>query len=156
MGSTAVTAVVRFSQTCSHTHASAEYNGDLSSFLLWYTQFAESPNMYESTLAMSGLSRGGGRKGGWAKRQRTPKEVPPPHNYTVRPGLQSSFPTSSGVVNAAKLVNIVGGAKTVHAFSRHSQRAMLVLQCQDQRQLLSQQLHLCSSVCPHHNPKQQI
>ena len=87
MGSTAVTAVVRFSQICSHTHASAEYNGDLSSFLLWYTQFAESPNMYESTLAMSGLSRGGGRKGGRAKRQRTQKEVPPPHNYTVRPGL---------------------------------------------------------------------
>ena len=102
------------SQICSHSLAAAAFNGDLSSFLQWYTECAESPNI--STLAMTGLSRGRGRKGGKAKRQRTRKTLPPPDNYTLRPGLQSSLP-SGGVSNTGTLVNISGGAETVYAVS---------------------------------------
>ena len=50
------------SQICSHTIAAAESNGELAFFLQLYTKCAESPNI--STLAMSGLARGGGKKGG--------------------------------------------------------------------------------------------
>lgn len=77
------------SQLCSHTLAVAERNGDLSSFLQWYTTYAESPNI--STLAMSNLPRGRGRKGGRAKRQRNRSYNPPPiDNVAVRPGMQTS------------------------------------------------------------------
>ena len=103
------------SQICSHTLAGAEYNGDLSSFLLWYTQCAESPNI--STLAMTGLSRGRGRKGGKVKHQRTRNRLPPPDNYTVRPGLQSPLPRFRGIVNSGTLVSITGGAEAINAVS---------------------------------------
>ena len=75
------------SQLCSHTVAVAERNGDLSSFLQWYIKYAKNPNI--STLAMSGLPRGRGRKGGKAKRQRNRTCNPPIDNITVRPGLQT-------------------------------------------------------------------
>ena len=74
------------SQICSHTLAAAQHNSDLSAFLQWYTQNADNPNI--SALAMIGLSRGRGRKGGVPKRQRTRKSLPNPDLYTIRPGLQ--------------------------------------------------------------------
>lgn len=74
------------SQICSHTLACAQRNGDLASFLHWYVQYAENPNI--STLAMSGLSSGRGRKPGKAKRQRSRKETPLVDNYTLRPAIQ--------------------------------------------------------------------
>ena len=64
------------SQICSHTIAAAESNGELASFLQWYTKCAESPNI--STLAMSGLPRGRGKKGGKPKRQRAKQTRLPP------------------------------------------------------------------------------
>ena len=50
------------SQLCSHTLAVAERNGDLLSFLQWYTTYAKNPNII-STLAMGDLPHGRGRKG---------------------------------------------------------------------------------------------
>ena len=78
------------SQLCSHTLAAAEHNGDVLSFLQWYTRYAESPNI--STLAMTNLPRGRGRKGGKPKRQRNRNYNPPIDNITVRPGLQTANP----------------------------------------------------------------
>ena len=78
------------SQLCSHTLALAEHNGDLLSFLQWYTTYAKNPNI--STLAMSDLPHGRGRKGGRAKRQSTLNCNPPLiDNVTVRPGMQTSL-----------------------------------------------------------------
>ena len=53
------------SQICLHTLAAAEHNHDLSASLQWYTQSADNHNI--SALAMAGLSRGRGRKGGVPK-----------------------------------------------------------------------------------------
>ena len=88
------------SQICSHTIAAAESNGELASFLQWYTKCAESPNI--STLAMSGLPRGRGKKGGKPKRQRAKQTRLPPDNYALRPGL---LPTGGGIMNAGGIVN---------------------------------------------------
>ena len=75
------------SQICSHTLACAQHSGNLPSFLQWYVHYAENPNI--STLAMSGLSSGRGRKGGKPKRQRSrKKEVPVVDNYSLRPALE--------------------------------------------------------------------
>ena len=90
------------SQLCSHTLAVAEHNGDLLSFLQWYTTCAKNPNI--STLAMSDLPRGRGRKGGRAKRQRTRNCNPPLiDNVTVRPGMQTSVNSD---VRFGTLVNV--------------------------------------------------
>ena len=83
------------SQICSHVLAAAHDNGELGSFLSWYSEHADSPNI--STLALSGLSRGRGRKGGQPKRQRK-KPVPPPDNYTVRPGMAGPSSASEGSI----------------------------------------------------------
>ena len=76
------------SQICSHVLAAAECN-ELHSFLEWYTMCAESPNI--SILALNGLPRGCGRRGGRAKHQRNRNSHPPIYNVTSRPGMQSSF-----------------------------------------------------------------
>ena len=91
------------SQICSHVLAAAERNNELHSFLEWYTMCAESPNI--SILALSGLPRGRGRKGGRAKRQRNRNSHPPIDNVTSRPGMQSSFFNNVGVTCGA-LVNV--------------------------------------------------
>ena len=62
------------SQLYSHTLAAAERNGDLLSFLQWYTHYAKSPNI--STLAMTNLPRSRGRKGGKPKHQRNKNPNP--------------------------------------------------------------------------------
>lgn len=99
------------SQVCSHTLACAECNGDLAIFLQWYVQCAENPNI--STLAMSGLARGRGRKGGRAKRQRSRKEVPPVDNYTLRPALRSSSQNISAVSSGSGVINIAAASSAV-------------------------------------------
>ena len=91
------------SQLCSHTLAVAERNDDLSFFLQWYTTHAKRPNI--STLAMSNLPRGRGRKGGRAKRQRNRSYNPPIDNVTVRPGLQTAFMNNNDV-RYGTLVNV--------------------------------------------------
>ena len=75
------------SQICSHTLAEAEHNGDLVSFLQWYINSGQTPNI--STLALSGLPRGRGQKGGKPKRQRSKVTSTALDNFTVRPGLVS-------------------------------------------------------------------
>ena len=62
------------SQICSHTIAAAESNGELAFFLQWYTKCAESPNI--STLAMSGLPHGHGKKGGKPKQGAKQTKIP--------------------------------------------------------------------------------
>ena len=95
------------SQICSHVLATAECNNELRCFLEWYTMYAENPNI--STLALSGLPRGRGRKGGRAKRQRNRNSHPLVDNVTVRPGMQSSF---HGVTCGA-VVNVTSATGTV-------------------------------------------
>ena len=77
------------SQVCSHTLAVAEQNGELK-FLQWYVKLGQGPNL--SSIALSGLPKGRGQKGGRPKRQRARSSNPVPDNYTLRPGLASSTP----------------------------------------------------------------
>ena len=75
------------SQICSHTIAAAEQNQELLEFLEWYVKLGQAPNL--SSLALSGLPKGRGQKGGRAKRQRSRSTTPGPDNYSLRPGLVS-------------------------------------------------------------------
>ena len=90
------------SQICSHTVAASECNGELELFLRWYISCAENPNI--STLAMSGLPRGRGNKGGKPKRQRARQQKPLPDNYSLRLGLQPTLPAWPGTVNTGEIV----------------------------------------------------
>jgi len=78
------------SQVCSHTLAVAEQNGELLKFLQWYVKLGQGPNF--SSIALSGLPKGRGQKGGRPKRQRAKSSNPVPDNYTLRPGLALSTP----------------------------------------------------------------
>ena len=106
------------SQICSHTLACAQRSGDLPSFLQWYVQYAENPNI--STLAMSGLSTGRGRKGGKAKHQRSRRDSLPVDNYSLRPGMepptavhnQSTSGTGSISIDATSSAVVVAPAFT--------------------------------------------
>ena len=91
------------SQVCSHTLTTAEHNGDLAAFLQWFTQFARTPNI--SALAMSGLPRGRGRKGGKPKQQCNRKQLPPPDNYSCRLGLLSACCAQDSVINSG-MINV--------------------------------------------------
>ena len=57
------------SKICAHTVAVAEKNGELLTFLQWYIRTNQEPNI--TSLAMSGLPSGRGRKGGVPKRKRS-------------------------------------------------------------------------------------
>jgi len=83
------------SQLYSHTLAVAECNDDLSSFLQWYSTHVKCPNI--STLPMSNLPRGRGRKRGKAKHQRNRSCNSPIDNVTVPPGLQTAFMNNNDV-----------------------------------------------------------
>ena len=56
-------------------------------FLQWYIKSGKTPNL--STLALSGLPRRRGQKGGKPKRQRSKITSLAPDNFTLRPGLVS-------------------------------------------------------------------
>ena len=68
-----------------HSSAVAERNCELMTFLQWYIKSGTTPNI--STLALSGLPRGRGQKGGKPKRQRSKITSSAPDNFTLRPGL---------------------------------------------------------------------
>ena len=85
--------VVSYSQICSHTIAVAEQNGELMNFLQWYVKSGQTPNL--STVALSGLSRGRGQKGG---RQRSKVKTTAPENYSLQPGLVSTTAESASPV----------------------------------------------------------
>ena len=72
---------------CSHSLAVAELSNDLSSFLNWYNLSASQPNI--TTLAVSGLPAGRGRKGGAAKRTRNRNDKKTPEICIPRPVFQS-------------------------------------------------------------------
>ena len=55
------------SQICSHTLVAAETNGEVQLLLQWYTSSDLQPNITQ--LAMAGLPKGRGRKGGIPKRK---------------------------------------------------------------------------------------
>lgn len=57
------------SKICSHTLVSAEVNGELQTFLQWYLDSCQEPNI--TKLANFGPPAGRGRKGGMAKRKRS-------------------------------------------------------------------------------------
>lgn len=99
------------SQICSHMLAVAEHNKELYSFLEWYTVYAESPNI--STLAVSGLPCGRGRKGGRAKRQRKRQQHPSIDNVTVRPGMHSSLFNNIGIT-CGTVVNMSNATGTAY------------------------------------------
>ena len=88
------------SHICSHTITVAEYNKELASFLHWFVKYAESPNI--SVLAMSGLPRSRGKKGGKPKRQCNKQLMPSADSQSLRPGLQ---PIEAGMVNSEEIVN---------------------------------------------------
>ena len=93
------------SQICSHTLAVAEQNSELLKFLDWYVRLSQGPNL--SSLALSGLPKGRGQKGGKPKRQRSRSTTPAPNNYSFRPGLVSIRATAeSGSVAQAPLLQV--------------------------------------------------
>ena len=57
---------------CSHSLAVAQLNGDIITFLQWYNASAQQPNI--TSVAMTGLPPGRGRKGGKPKRVRNHHE----------------------------------------------------------------------------------
>jgi len=71
------------SQICSHTLAAAEVNGELISFIQWYTVTGQEPNI--TRLAQAGLPAGRGRKGGVPKRKRSRTPSVPPDIVVPRP-----------------------------------------------------------------------
>ena len=79
---------------CSHSLAVAEVNGGLLAFLSWFNSSTVQPNI--TTLAMTGLPSGRGRKGGVPRRSKSHAAVT--HEVsTPRPGfLQSSGPVGQG------------------------------------------------------------
>ena len=86
------------SAICSHTLAVAQVHNDLVSFLQWYNTSSNMPNI--TSLAMSGLPSGRGRKGGIAKRTRDRQEKKTPELSIPRPVFQpeSSSASSSATV----------------------------------------------------------
>ena len=93
------------SQICSHTLAVVEQNSELLKFLDWYVRLSQGPDL--SSLALSGLPKGRGQKGGKPKRQRSRSTTPAPDNYSFRPGLVSIRATAeSGSVAQAPLLPV--------------------------------------------------
>ena len=93
---------------CSHSIAVAEVNNDLDKFLQWYNSAAIEPNI--TSLGMSGLPSGRGRKGGLPKRKRSQSKFPPIESVkqrkaTVPHPVSSSHPsiTTSSTANPALL-----------------------------------------------------
>ena len=81
------------SAICSHTLAVAQLNDDLILFLQWYNTSNNMPNI--TSLAMSGLPSGRGRKGGVGKRARDRQEKRTPELSVPRPIFQSGFTDTS-------------------------------------------------------------
>jgi len=128
------------SQVCSHTLAVAEQNGELLKFLQWYVKLGQGPNL--SSIALSGLPKGRGQKGGRPKRLRARSSNPFPDNYTLRPGLASSTPapqnysltpgpSTPGLVSSApdnlSFVQYSGALRTVRVYEIHLNAVFLML-----------------------------
>lgn len=77
---------------CSHSIVVAQLNNDLPAFLQWYNTSSNQPNI--TSLAMSGLPSGRGRKGGVVKRVRDRQEKRTPEVSVPRPVFQ---PVTSAV-----------------------------------------------------------
>ena len=93
------------SQICSHTLAVAEQNCELLKFLEWHVKMVQGPNY--SSLALSGLPRGRGQKGGRPKRLRAKSATPTPDNVSLRPGFASVTATAiSGSITQAPLLQV--------------------------------------------------
>ncbi len=73
---------------CSHSLAVAEMNGDVVTFLNWYKSSTEQPNI--TSVAMTGLPSGRGRKGGNPKRVRSRDKKKAPEMSIPRPVFQLS------------------------------------------------------------------
>ena len=71
---------------CSHVVSVAEKNHELFEFLEWYNTNQQEPNI--TTLAMSGLPAGRGRKGGISKRKRCASSRKAPETIVSRPAIQ--------------------------------------------------------------------
>ena len=100
------------SQVCSHTLAVAEQNNELLKFLEWYVKHGKGPNL--SSLALSGLPKGRGQKGGRPKRQRARSSTPAPDNYSFRPGLVSSTAVAeSGSITQSPVLQFSGHQQPV-------------------------------------------
>ena len=77
------------SEICSHTLVVSCHNGDLIAFLQWYNSVSKQPNI--TTLSMSGLPSGRGRKGGVPKRSRSRSiSSKTPEFCSTRPALKST------------------------------------------------------------------
>lgn len=101
------------SQICSHTLVAAETNGELKLFLQWYTNNDPQPNITQ--LAMAGLPKGRGRKGGIPKRKRLRTAVATPTVVVSRSATQHTpsccssslggIPSSANDINDTVLVS---------------------------------------------------
>ena len=81
------------SKLCSHSLAVAELNNDLVTFLEWYKNSSEHPNI--TSVAMASLSSGRGRNGGVPKRKRCRKKMDGPEVSIPRPAFQPTVAVTS-------------------------------------------------------------
>ena len=92
------------SHICAHTLVAAELNGELHLFLQWYKK--NNPQPYITQLAMVGLPKGRGRKGGIPKQKRsrvfTATDVVVSRAATMQAhGVSSAFNTQSGATTVS-------------------------------------------------------
>ena len=87
------------SAICSHTLAVAQLNNELIPFVQWYNTSGNMPNI--TSLAMSGLPSGRGRKGGVAKRTRDHQEKKTPELSVPRPVFQPVVTAFTGASSSA-------------------------------------------------------
>ena len=88
---------------CSHSLAVAQLNGDIITFLQWYNASAQQPNI--TSVAMTGLPPGRGRKGGKPKKVRNHHEKRMPELTIPRPVFQASIPAASGTANVPPVIS---------------------------------------------------
>ena len=97
------------SYICSHSVAVAELNDALAAFITWFNQCDSQPNV--TTLAMTGLPRGRGRKGGVPKRTRQRargKEKVQREKEIPRPVFQGSSSVVSQAGNVVQMSGLAG------------------------------------------------
>ena len=80
------------SKLCSHSLAVAELNNDLVTFLEWYKNSSDHPNI--TSVAMASLSSGRGCKGGVPKRKRCRKKMDGPEVSALSIQHPNNFPSA--------------------------------------------------------------
>lgn len=109
------------SQICAHVIAAAQRNCKLQNFLEWYNSSGQGPNI--TTLAMSQLPSGRGRKGGVPKRKRSAGVRKDPELTVQRPAFREHrLPGSQTSANMQEATSSRDPPNTHHPIFQASQK----------------------------------